>query len=125
MSKHILFFFGADIDLMYLDVALKNHGLEVSVARNMDDAIAHLDDHNFDLIIIQDFSDIYMLRAVKGLRKYLTEHRQETPILLVSYSARSQEFIRQAFKAGGNFVYSRHTSLMAIIPKIDGLLESH
>ena len=123
-SKSILFFFGADVDLMHLDIVLQTHGLNVSVVRAVDEALAQLDEHTFNLIIIQDFSDAYMLRAIETLREALTEKQRDTPIAVVSYNADNTNFSQQVLKAGGNFVYSRQNSLLELIPKIDALLQT-
>ncbi|MEQ8672021.1 MAG: hypothetical protein RLP44_25515 [Aggregatilineales bacterium] len=123
-SKSILFFFGSDVDLMHLDVVLQTHGLNVSVVRAVDEALARLDEQMFNLIIIQDFSDAYMLRAIKKLREALSEKQRDTPIAVVSYNADKTNFSQQVLKAGGNFVYSRQNSLLELIPKIDALLQT-
>ena len=123
-SKSILFFFGSDVDLMHLDVVLQTHGLNVSVVRAVDEALAQLEEKSFNLIIIQDFSDAYMLRAIKTLREALTEKQRTTPIAVVSYNADTTNFSQHVLKAGGNFVYSRQNSLLELIPKIDALLQA-
>ena len=122
--KTVLFFFGADVDLMHLDVALQTHGITVSVVRAVDEALSHLDENLFNLIIIQDFSDAYMLRAVKTLRDTLDEKALSTPIAVVSYNADKTNFSQQVLKAGGNFVFSRQNSLLDLIPRIDALLQA-
>jgi len=122
-QKNVLFFFGADIDLMHLDVALKNHGLTVNVARSVDDALAYLDSHPIDLILIQDFSDKYMLTATEKLQQHLHNTRQDVPVAVVSYSAGDAEFVGKAFRIGVSKVFSRHTSLVDIVPRIDAMFE--
>jgi len=122
-QKNVLFFFGADIDMMHLDVALKNHGLAVNIARSVDDAVASLDAHPIDLILIQDFSDQYMLTAAEKLQQHLHATRQDVPVAVVSYSAGDAEFVRKAYDMGVSKVFSRHTSLVDIVPRIDAMFE--
>ncbi len=124
-GKFVLFFFGADVDEMSLDTVLIEHGIAVDVVRNEEDAHTMLDEHAIDLVIIQDFSDVYMIRAISAVRDHLNKIKKDVPIVVISYQAGDSGFTQKVFKAGGNYVYSRHYTTDELVPKIQGLLDGN